>query len=66
MREHSCCFLVNILVMVVLCASASLATELPSQIFSIEVTVGVATLEEVRKIYGIAEPQGLVGKTKPM
>jgi hypothetical protein len=49
--------LVNALVVVALYAIAFSATEVPSQIFSINgATVGVTTLDEVQKIYGMSEP----------
>jgi hypothetical protein len=49
--------LVNASVAMVLCASVSLAAEVPSQTFLINnATVGVTTLDEIRKTYGMAEP----------
>ena len=57
MKKLASCFLANVLVTVALYVSASLAAEVPSQIFSINnATVGVTTLDEVGKIYGMAEP----------
>ena len=57
MKKISSCFPANALVAVALCVSASLAAEVPSQIFSINnATVGVTTIDEVRKTYGMAEP----------
>ncbi len=57
MKKISFFFLVNALVVMVLCANVSLAAEVPSQTFSINnATVGVTTLDEVQKTYGIAEP----------
>jgi len=56
-KKFSLCFLANALVAMVLCASVSLAAEVPPQIFSINnATVGITTLDEVRKAYGMAEP----------
>jgi hypothetical protein len=57
MNKLFSCFLVNTLVAVASCVSASFTNEVPPQIFSINnATVGVTTLDEVRKIYGMVEP----------
>jgi len=56
LKKLTSCFLSNALVTVAFCASASLATEVPSRIFSINnAMVGITTLDEVRKTYGMAE-----------
>jgi hypothetical protein len=56
MKKLSLGFLANALVAGAFCASVSLAAEVPPGIFSINnSTVGVTTLDEVRKTYGMAE-----------
>lgn len=56
MKKYSSYFLTSLLV-VVLCAKVSFAAEIPSQAFSINnATVGVTTLDEIQKTYGIAKP----------
>ena len=55
MKTLSLCLLASILAVVV-CAKVSFAAEIPSQAFSINnATVGVATLDEIQKTYGIAK-----------
>jgi hypothetical protein len=54
--KYPSCLLGTVLLAPVLCASASLAAEVSSQTFSINnATVGVTTLADVQKIYGMAE-----------
>lgn len=57
MRNHPLCLLANASIATILCTSVSFAAEVPAQTFSINgATVGVTTLDEVSKIYGMVEP----------
>ncbi len=57
MKKLSSCFLSNSLIAMAFFASTSLAAEVPPRIFSINnATVGITTLDEVQKTYGMAEP----------
>ncbi|SRR6266571_4815775 len=54
---HSTFFWLNISIVIALCPNVPLAAEIPSQTFSINnATVGVTTLDEIRKTYGEAKP----------
>lgn len=57
MKNHTLYLLANASIAMALCASVSLAAEVPAQTFSINgATVGVTTLDEVSKTYGMVEP----------
>lgn len=57
MKKRVTYIILSILVVMVLHVIVYSATEVPSQIFSINsATVGVTTLDEVQEIYGSAEP----------